>query len=75
MCKIPGGNIIRYLIACLVAGISNHPCISHFDSLNSMRNYTTVGDKFTLVAIKTKGKGCFRFMARLDQNSGFHGNK
>ena len=54
MCKIPGGNIIRYLIACLVTVISNHPCISHFDPLSSMRNYTTVGDKFTLVAIKTK---------------------
>ena len=55
-------------------GASVRACIHTFN-LEYLLDNKAIRNKILSEASLRRGKGCIRFLARSDQNSGFHGNR
>ena len=64
-CKISKKNI----------NVGKSVCVSTISSINMSKTSGRITIEFYLKHHLCGGKGCIRFSARSDQNSGFHGNR
>ena len=55
--------------------VVRHPSVVHTFKLEYLWNQLASLDQILCIALQVWGKGCIRFGGRLDQNSGFYGNR